>query len=137
MLDIRVVQDYIRGHEGLSLKPYLCTAGKITIGIGRNLDDRGITIEEAMIMFQHDINSAITDLTRVFNEFSKFPEAAQLVFIDMLFQMGLVRFCGFKKMIEYAKALDWKNAAKELMDSNYARQTPSRAQENRDKLLSI
>ncbi|NBW16869.1 MAG: lysozyme, partial [Caulobacteraceae bacterium] len=33
----------IRLHEGERLKPYRCTAGKLTIGVGRNLDDRGIT----------------------------------------------------------------------------------------------
>ncbi len=30
-------------HEGLKLKPYRCTAGKLTIGIGRNLDNCGIS----------------------------------------------------------------------------------------------
>ena len=35
--------------EGIRLKPYLCPAGKTTIGVGRNLDDVGITEAEAMI----------------------------------------------------------------------------------------
>lgn len=42
-------------HEGLRLKPYRCTAGKLTIGIGRNLDDRGISQKEAYAMLERDI----------------------------------------------------------------------------------
>ena len=36
--------------EGLRLKPYKCTGDKLTIGYGRNLEDRGITESEAMAM---------------------------------------------------------------------------------------
>ena len=42
-------------HEGLKLEPYQCTAGKLTIGVGRNLDDVGITKEEATYMLENDI----------------------------------------------------------------------------------
>ena len=55
----------------------------------------------------------------------------------MVFQLGIGRFSGFKKMIKYAIAGNWKEAARELMDSKYARQVPKRAEENRDLLLSI
>lgn len=34
--------------EGLRLKPYLCTSNKITIGIGRNLEDNPLTPDEVM-----------------------------------------------------------------------------------------
>ena len=37
----RIKEQLVR-HEGLRLKPYRCTAGKLTIGIGRNLDGRSI-----------------------------------------------------------------------------------------------
>ena len=41
-------------HEGMRLKPYRCTAGKLTIGIGRNLDDRGISQKEAYVLLEYD-----------------------------------------------------------------------------------
>lgn len=139
-MDARVLQEaaeYIQGHEGISLKPYYCTANKLSIGIGRNLDDRGITKEEAMFLFNTDLKLALSDLYRVFDDFDMLPATAQVVLIDMMFQLGLVRFCGFKKMIEQIKARNWEEAAKELMDSKYAKQVPSRAEHNRDRLLSI
>jgi len=50
----RIKEQLVR-HEGLRLKPYRCTAGKLTIGIGRNLDDSGISQSEAHIMLINDI----------------------------------------------------------------------------------
>lgn len=138
MLDNAAKAMYVQKHEGLSLKPYICTAGKVSIGIGRNLDDRGISKEEAYMLFNNDCLNTDRDLISVFgNDYYSFPDKAQLVFFDMMFQLGLARFCGFKKTIEYAKTGNWKEAARELMDSKYAKQVPKRAEENRDLLLSI
>lgn len=139
-MDARVLQEaaeYIKGHEGISLKPYYCTANKLSIGIGRNLDDRGITKEECMFLFNTDLKLTLSDLYRVFEDFDTLPDTAQVVLIDMMFQLGLVGFCGFKRMIKQIKARNWEEAAKELMDSKYAKQVPSRAEQNRDRLLSI
>lgn len=138
MLANEQIAQYIQAHEGLSLKPYYCTANKLSIGIGRNLDDRGITKEEALLLFSNDLRLACSDLYRLFGEnFKSFPDPVQLAFIDMMFQLGLPRFSGFKKMMEYAKAGNWKESARELMDSKYAKQVPSRAEQNRDLLLSV
>lgn len=54
-------RDLIRD-EGLRLKPYRCAAGKLTIGVGRNLDDKGITSDEAMALLDDDITECLTDL---------------------------------------------------------------------------
>ena len=39
-------------HEGLRLKPYRCTAGKLTIGVGRNLETKGLSEEEALFYLE-------------------------------------------------------------------------------------
>jgi len=44
----------LREHEGLRLPPYHCPAGKLTIGIGRNLGDKGITEKEAVMLLEND-----------------------------------------------------------------------------------
>lgn len=137
MLTDQEIAEYVKGHEGLSLMPYYCTANKLSIGIGRNLEDRGISREEALFLFGNDLRLAVSDLYRIFREdWKTFPDNVQLALIDMMFQLGLTRFCGFKKTIEYLKAGNWKEAAREMMDSKYARQVPKRAEENRDLLLS-
>ena len=71
-------------HEGLKLKPYRCTAGKLTIGIGRNLDDRGISQKEAYAMLERDIQDCeqwlIDEIPEVYN---KLDEVLKSVLLNM------------------------------------------------------
>jgi lysozyme len=50
--------DLLKKHEGLRLKPYRCSADKLTIGYGRNLDDVGISEEEAEMLLLNDLLTA-------------------------------------------------------------------------------
>lgn len=117
--------------EGLRLKVYKCSAGKLTIGYGRNLEDTGITEQEASMMFEHDFATAEAYtrvlLTSLGKEWSTFPEQRLYVLTDMIFNMGYTRVLGFKKMLEAIKKDDYKTAAKEMLDSNWARQVGNRA----------
>ena len=119
----------IKLHEGLRLKPYKCSAGKLTIGYGRNLDDVGITPMEADYLLGHDIRKAITDVQHIFGaaflETIGIPRASVLV--DMCFNLGVNRLKGFKKMIAAVKDRDFEKAADEMMDSKWAVQVGSRA----------
>lgn len=75
--------------EGVSLKPYLDTKGKLTIGVGRNLTDKGISLEEAMYLLPHDIDEAIRDLFRKFPWASELSLVRQVVLVNMCFNMGI------------------------------------------------
>lgn len=131
------VKAYIIKHEGCQLKLYYCTAGKASIGIGRNLDDRGISQDEAEHMFVNDLNLSLSDLIRVFPDFTSYHPDAQMVLIDMMFQLGISKFKGFVKMIDHIKHKNWKGAADEILDSIYATQVPSRAKDNAELLRQI
>ncbi|MCK5783862.1 MAG: lysozyme [Desulfobacterales bacterium] len=118
-------------HEGERLKPYRCTAGKLTIGIGRNLEDKGITKEESRYLCENNIYECFYDLRdSIFqNQFDIFPEDIQHVLIDMRFQLGHNGFRKFKKMISTFQRLELDDAVKEMKDSRWYRQTPTRAKE--------
>jgi lysozyme len=49
-------------HEGIRFTPYKCSMGRWTIGIGRNLSDKGITKEEALYLLDNDIKECERDL---------------------------------------------------------------------------
>ena len=119
-------------HEGLRLKPYTDTVGKLTIGIGRNLDDRGITNDEAFYLFFNDVDIAVLDLMRIFPDFSGWTENRRNALIDACFNLGITRFLGFKKMIAAIKVDDWTTAANEMRHSKWAEQLPSRVAELAD-----
>lgn len=58
------IEDQLILHERLKLKPYRCSAGKLTIGVGRNLEDKGISEEEALFLLRNDIAEAELQLTQ-------------------------------------------------------------------------
>ena len=119
----------IAKHEGLRLKPYKCTAGKLTIGYGRNLDDVGITEHEAETMLTSDIERVYRDLTVHYDWFKTLDEVRESVVVNMCFNLGLNRFNKFKKTIKYISEGDYEKAAAEMMDSKWANQVGKRAVE--------
>ena len=104
-------------HEGLRLHPYRCTAGKLTIGVGRNIEDNGITRDEAMYMLENDIQQCFADLAELFPDFQKFSSARQYALVDLRFNLGPNRFRSFRRMIAAIREQDWEEAAIELKDS--------------------
>ena len=120
------LRDQLIRHEGLRLKPYRDTVGKLTIGVGRNLDDVGISRAEAEVLLDNDVAARVDALGR-FPWYAALDEVRQAAILDMSF-MGIARVLQFRKMIAALEADDWPSAAAELLDSKYARQVGARAE---------
>lgn len=115
-------------HEGLRLFPYYDTVGKLTIGVGRNLSDKGISKEEAMILLENDIKDCEKDLEK-FDWYKELDEVRKIVILDMCFNLGLPKLLSFKKMIQALRNKDYTRAAHEMLDSKWAHQVGNRALE--------
>ncbi len=122
----------IKQHEGLRLKPYHCTEGKLTIGYGRNLDDVGITESEAEYLLEQDMKASIVQASN-FPFFAGLNEYRKAVIVDMIFNLGLSRFNQFKRMLNALQRHDYHQAATEMLDSRWATQVGIRA----DRLAQI
>lgn len=116
----------IREDEGLRLKPYRCTNGKLTIGIGRNLLDVGISIEEAHFLFNNDINRCITNAKLNYPDFDELSEKRQIVLISMYFTLGAGGVNKFKKFRKAVLDKDYHKASDELVDSLWIVQARNR-----------
>ena len=114
-------------HEGIRLKPYPDSVGKLTIGVGRNLSDVGISKTEALYLLSHDISNAITDCRNLFEKFDYIPEVKQLVIADMMFNMGINRLKKFKRFRKAIESGNWNMAAEEMKNSKWFSQVGSRA----------
>ena len=117
--------------EGLRLKPYRCSAGKLTIGYGRNLEDVGIDEKEASMLFERDWAQAEAYtrvlLTSLGKDWEVFPENRFYVLSDMIFNMGYNNVLKFKKMLEAIKKDDYNTAADQMLDSKWASLVGNRA----------
>lgn len=136
-MNYKKIKNQLINHEGMRLKPYKCSAGKLTIGIGRNLDDRGITNEEAIYLFYNDIVRCENDLKGLFSNWNDYPENIQMVLMDMRFQLGGRGLRGFRLMIRAVYNRDWQEMIRQMKDSKWYKQTPNRAKDLIELVRSV
>lgn len=118
----------IKRHEGLALKAYKCPADKITIGYGRNLDDRGIEEFEASNMLCEDVLNIYHFLLE-FTWFSGLSEVRAGVVVNLAYNIGNAGLMKFSKMLKALEEEDYDKAAAELKDSKWYRQVGQRARD--------
>ena len=121
-----IYKDFLRGVEGLKLKVYKDTKDILTIGYGRNLESNGISLSEAEIMLNHDVNKAISDLVDIFPNFFSMPENLRIVLVSMMFNLGKSKFLTFKKFIEAVKKGNKQSMLYEFMNSKRAKELGER-----------
>jgi lysozyme len=114
-------------HEGLRLTVYDCPAGYQTIGVGRNLEGKGITEEEAFYLLSNDIDYFTEQLKNNIDWFDEIPEEKQNVLINMAFNLGVSGLLNFKNMLLAVKEKRWIDASTEMLDSKWAKQVGNRA----------
>jgi len=116
-------------YTGKPIREHDKVLGKITIGIGRNLTDRGLTKSEAMFLLVNDINIVEAELIERAGEvFVQCHDKAQRALMNMAFNMGLPRLMKFENMWAALAVEDYELAAKEALDSKWARQVGDRAE---------
>jgi lysozyme len=142
------IEQLITGHEGTRLSVYRDTRGNLTTGVGFNLDSPdapricamfginysavssgavSLTQEQVDEIFQYQINSAIGQAMAIFPTFCTMPDNVQAVVCDQIFNLGLSGFQGFVNEISAIKAGNYIQAAADALDSEWAKQVPSRA----------
>lgn len=128
-------------HEGLRLFPYYCTANKLSIGIGHNIEarpfteeekkaigdwEKGITKNMAYMICRNDVNLCLNQL-KTLDFWKSLDEERQYALIDLCFQLGWVGLKKFKKMLKAMSEKNYVEASNQLLDSKYATQTGKRA----------
>jgi len=121
------LKDMLVRHEGLRLKPYKDTVGKTTIGVGRNLDDNGISKTEAMQLLENDIQSATDDLNTSLPWTANLDWPRRAVLINMTFNLGIYGLMGFHDTLNAIQDGKWQSAHDHMLASKWARQVGPRA----------
>ena len=122
-------------NEGRMHRPYRDTTGKLTIGVGRNLDSIGLSNDEIDLLLTHDIEDARRYLIS-YPWFSILDAVRQMVLIDMMFEMGPAGFAHFTGMHAALSAGNYLKAADMALASAWAQQVPSRAYRDARMLLT-
>ena len=121
--------DQIIRHEGLELKPYKCTSDKLTIGIGRNLQDVGISEDEAKYLLMNDLARIDAQMEKLMPWSQNLNPARYDALVNFVFNVGIGTALKFENAMAALKESDFDTAAAELLDSRWSTQVGSRAQE--------
>tara|TARA_R110000822_G_scaffold310314_1_gene442566 strand:- start:210 stop:641 length:432 start_codon:yes stop_codon:yes gene_type:complete len=121
------LKEQIKMHEGVETVVYLDTEGIETIGVGRNLKDRGLSDDEIDFMLDNDIIICENELTQSFDWYTDLDDIRKRVLIDMTFNLGMPRLKKFSKMISAIEEKEWTLASKEMLNSKWANQVGNRA----------
>jgi lysozyme len=132
---VRDLLEDLRRDEGLRLKPYRCTAGKLTIGYGRNLDDKGITEAEAEDLLRDDVAGVFAELDRALPWWRDLSPTRQRGLANMAFNLGVPGLLKFRLMIGALKRSDYQEASRQALDSQWAGQVGDRAKRIADLIL--
>lgn len=143
------LESSVRRHEGVKLNSegqhiaYLDSEGVLTGGVGHNLianKNQGfkegdvIPDELVDVWLKDDLAKVEVQAPSTVSNFNTLPVGAQEVVKEMVFQLGLNGVLKFKKMRKALEAEDFELAAKEMLDSKWAKQTPSRAKELAERM---
>ena len=132
---IKQGKQQLKSDEKYRRYPYRCTADKLTIGFGHNIEDNGISMAVAEFILDEDIKECEGTLKRNIRAWDDLNEARQSVLINMCFNLGWPRLSKFKRMLAAVDAGDFDKAGLEMMDSKWAKQVGRRADDLRDIMI--
>ncbi len=119
----------LRRHEGERLKVYRDPVGYLSVGVGRNLDRKGIRSDESALMLSNDIDEAIRGIASELSWFPALDPVRQAVLVNMAFNLGIGGLLDFHKMLAAVEHGQYGQASDEMMDSAWAIQVGARASE--------
>lgn len=122
--------EQLRRHEGVRSHVYLCPAGYETIGVGRNIAESGLGLSDDEIdyLLKNDIERCRLELS-AFSWFTDTDPVRQDALINLCFNLGMTRLLGFKNALARMAEGKYPEAAEEFLDSRWAKQVGSRADE--------
>ena len=136
-MDIERLKEEIKDDEGYKNEIYLDHLSLKTLGVGHLIKETdpeydlevGTHIEDERVneLFEQDINVTIDECRKLYYDFDKLPEEAQLIICNMMFNMGRPRLSRFHKMKRAVENREWKEASNEMKDSKWYRQVTNRA----------
>lgn len=130
-----MVEEQLVRHEGVERFPYTDTKGKWTVGVGRNLTDKGLRRDEINILLAHDIADAEDDARALLGNvcFDGLSDARKAVIVNMAFNLGVTKLRKFVKLLAALKDRRYLDAAHEMRHSVWATDVKGRA----DELITI
>lgn len=116
-------------HEKFRQFPFSDMSGHITIGIGRNLSERGISTNEALALLDDDIFYFNSKLHFLLPFYQLLDEARKLCLLDIVFHLGINDFLSHEVLLLAVEKGTYEKASKEILNCKAAHNSPERYQQ--------
>jgi lysozyme len=142
-MDMERLLKSVKQHEGYKDHVYLDTRNKRTVGVGHLCvedhweDHKKYPEEMLMNILKDDLKNAIQGAGELCSDCPDLRDQAKELIVEMVFQLGKTGVSKFRNMWKALKVPDYPTAAKEMLDSRWAKQTPNRAKEMSDHMGSL
>lgn len=123
-----LLREQLRRDEGVRDRPYKDSVGKLTIGVGHNLDDKPLPAEVIDLLLEHDMRDAEMDARLLLRNFDELSDARKAVVVNMAFNLGRGRLAGFTNTLKAIREGRWADAAAGMRASLWATQVGARAE---------
>jgi lysozyme len=133
---VPTIKEQLELHEGNRRFPYEDTVGKLTIGIGHNLTDNGLSETARNFIFWEDLAVVERELAQNFDWYARLDSIRKRVLIDMCFNLGITRLLGFRVTLTLVKHGRYEDAATQMLKSLWAKQVGQRAQRLAEMMAS-
>lgn len=142
------ITSLLQYEEGFREKPYLCSEGYPTVGTGIRIGQKGAALsnyqftvprEVDAVWLQSILNSTMRSMLsneRIAKAMNVLDEARTAVLVSMAYQMGVAGLAQFKNMLYLVETKQFEEAAKAMLDSKWAKQTPNRARRHAEQMRS-
>jgi GH24 family phage-related lysozyme (muramidase) len=131
----------IKKHEGVSLVPYKCPSGFLSIGYGWNFAINPLPPTISAYLTQHGsitksmaeellgiaVERSINDCRRLYPDFDSYSENRRNALTDMMYNMGYGTLSKFRISNRFVREQKWQEAADNFMQSKWARQVKGRS----------
>lgn len=124
-IERQLIQD-----EGKVRFAYKDSLGFLTIGVGFLIDKArggGLDDDEIAFILQHRIDKRSAAVKAAWPWTQELDEVRYGVLINMSYQLGVSGVGEFHHFLTAMQVSDWETASKEMLDSEWAKQTPARA----------
>jgi len=118
----------LKGEEAYRQFAYHDSKGILTIGFGRNLQAKGLNLDEALYLLSNDVKDAEAEIWKTYPHYSSLDEVRKAVLVEMTFNMGIEKVLGFKNMFAHLEKGDYKAAAQDMLQSEWHKDVGHRAE---------
>lgn len=142
------ITSLLQYEEGFREKPYMCSEGYPTVGTGIRIGPKGADLkyyeftvprEVDAVWLQSILNRTMKSMLsneRIAKAMNALDEARTAVLVSMAYQMGVAGLAQFKNTLYLVETKQFEEAAKAMLDSKWARQTPNRARRHAEQMRS-